>query len=78
MNINLIPPKELVAKTLELNIDQLNEDSGYGETPNWDSLNHVAIINEIEVNYEIKIPDSEIENYLTMKAIIELYEKINK
>ncbi len=78
MNINLIPPKELVAKTLELNIDQLNEDSGYGETPNWDSLNHVAIINEIEVNYEIIIPDSEIENYLTMKAIIELYEKINK
>lgn len=78
MSKNLIPPIELVAKALEINIDQLNEHSGYGETPNWDSLNHVVIINEIEVNYEIEIPDSEIENYLTMKAIIELYEKINK
>lgn len=75
MSKNLIPPIELVAKALEINIDQLNEDSGYGETPNWDSLNHVAIINEIEINYEIEIPDSEIENYLTMKAIIELHEK---
>lgn len=78
MSKSLKPPLELVAKTLEISVDQLNEDSAYGETPNWDSLNHVAIINELEANYGIEIPDSEIENYLTLKAIIELYEKINK
>ena len=78
MSKKLISPIELVAKALEISVDQLNEDSAYGETPNWDSLNHLAIINEIEVNYEIEIPDSEIENYFTLKAIIELYEKKNK
>lgn len=78
MNEKLIPPLELVAKALEISVDQLNENSAYGETLNWDSLNHVAIINELEVSYEIQIPDSEIENYVTLKAIIELYNKLNK
>ena len=78
MSKKLMLPKELVAKALEISIEQLNEHSAYGETQNWDSLNHVAIINEIEVNYDIEIPDSEIENYLTLKAIIELYHKISK
>lgn len=78
MNEKLIPPLELVAKALEISVDQLNENSAYGETLNWDSLNHVAIINELEVSYGIQIPDSEIENYVTLKAIIELYDKLNK
>jgi acyl carrier protein len=78
MSKNLKPPKELVAKALEINVEQLNENSAYGETPNWDSLNHVSIINALEANYGVQIPDSEIENYLTMKNIIQLYEKMNK
>ena len=78
MNKKLKKPKEIVAQILEISIDQINDDSAYGVTPNWDSLNHVAIINELEINYKTKIPDIEIENYLTMKAIIQLYEKMNK
>lgn len=78
MSKKLKPPIQIVAQALKISIDQLNDDSAYGETPNWDSLNHVAIINELETNYGIQIPDSEIENYLTMKAIIQLFEKINK
>jgi acyl carrier protein len=78
MNKNLKPPKEIVAKVLNISTDQLSDDSAYGKTPNWDSLNHLGIINELEINYEIQIPDSEIENYLTMKAIIQLYEKLKQ
>jgi acyl carrier protein len=78
MSKNLKPPKEIVAKVLNISIDRLSDDSAYGETPNWDSLNHISIINELETNYGIQIPDSEIENYLTMKAIIQLYEKLKQ
>jgi len=78
MGKNLKPPKEIVAKALDIRVDQLDDDSAYGETPNWDSLNHVDIVNELEVSYGIQIPDSEIENYVTLKAIIELYNKLNK
>ncbi len=77
MSRKLKPPKEIIAEALEISLDQLDDYSAYGETLNWDSLNHIAIINELEVNYEIQIPDSEIENYLTLKAIVELYEKLN-
>jgi len=46
MSKNLIPPKEIVSKVLNISVDQLNDDSAYGETPNWDSLNHIDIINK--------------------------------
>jgi acyl carrier protein len=78
MSKNLKHPKEIVAEALEISVDQLNDDSAYGETLNWDSLNHVSIINELETNYGIQIPDSEIENYMTMQAIIQLFEKLNQ
>lgn len=78
MSKNLKTPKEIVAKALEIRVDQLDDNSAYGKTLNWDSLNHVAIINELEVNYGIQIPDSEIENYVTLRAIIGLYDKLNK
>jgi acyl carrier protein len=71
----LTSPIDLVTKTLELRPGIVNKDSKMGETPNWDSLNHVRIIGEIENSYGITIPNDEIENYETMKAIIEVYNK---
>ncbi len=77
MSKDLITPKEIVAKALGISVDHLHDNSAYGETLNWDSLNHVSIINELEVSYGVQIPDSEIENYVTLKAIIELYDRLN-
>lgn len=74
MNKNLRTPYTLVAKALEISEDMLNENSAIGETPNWDSLNHVVIIGELESNYGIQIPNEDIEKYITMKAIIEFCE----
>jgi acyl carrier protein len=78
MSKELISPKEIVANALMISVDQLNDHSAYGETVNWDSLNHVDIINALEHNYNIRIPDSEIEHYTTMKAINELYENLKQ
>lgn len=78
MNKNMKTPFEVVAKALEISVDMLNENSAIGETPNWDSLNHVVIIGELESNYEIQIPNEDIEKYITMKAIIELYERVKQ
>jgi acyl carrier protein len=71
----LTSPFDLVAKVLQIPKEYLNERSAMGETPNWDSLNHVAIINELEINYNISIPNEDMEKYVTMEAIIALYEK---
>lgn len=74
MNMKL--PFEVVAEALEISVEILNENSAIGETPNWDSLNHVVIIGELENNYGIEIPNEDIEKYTTMKSIIELFESI--
>lgn len=71
----LTSPIDLVTEVLELKAGIINKDSAMGETPNWDSLNHVAIIVEMEKRYGIAIPNNEIEKYVTMKAIIEVYNK---
>ncbi len=71
--IILTSPIDLVTNVLELKPGIVNKDSAMGETPNWDSLNHVIIIGEMERSYGITIPNNEIENYATMKAIIEIY-----
>ena len=68
-------PFDLVAEALEIKAELLNENSAMGETPNWDSLNHVIIIGEMENSYRITIPNEEIERYVTMKAIIDVYNK---
>jgi len=73
MSKKLKSPYQVVANVLDISIDVLNENSCMGETPNWDSLNHVAIIGELESNYGIQIPNEDIEKYTTMKSIIELY-----
>jgi acyl carrier protein len=77
MNKILTSPFDLVAKVLEISVNELNENSAMGETPNWDSLNHVVIIGELEVSYGITIPNEKIEDYVTMKAIIGLYKKLS-
>jgi acyl carrier protein len=68
-------PFDLVAEVLVIRPELLTENSAMGETPNWDSLNHIAIIEEIEKCYGITIPNDEIEKYVTMRAIIEVYNK---
>jgi acyl carrier protein len=70
-------PYDLVGKVLELDRNELDEKSAMGHTPKWDSLNHMFIINDIEREYGITIPDGDIEKYVTMKAIIELYDRQN-
>jgi acyl carrier protein len=77
MKKTLKPPKEIISEVLQISIDQLDEKSCYGETPNWDSLSQGAIINALELNYKIQIPDADIENYSTLKAINELYKKLS-
>lgn len=68
-------PFDLVAEALEIKTELLNENSAMGETPNWDSLNHVIIIGEMESSYGITIPNEDIEKYITMKAIIDIYNR---
>lgn len=77
MNKILRSPFDIVAQELNVQPDTLNENSCMGEHPNWDSMNHLAIIVALENSYGISIPDNEIMKYDNMKAIIGLYKKLS-
>ncbi|MEO6832669.1 MAG: hypothetical protein ABI378_09380 [Chitinophagaceae bacterium] len=71
---NPVPtPYQLVAKALEISESDLHPNSAFGETPNWDSLNHLMLIDSMEKNYEVTIANDEIEKYNNMAAIESLY-----
>jgi acyl carrier protein len=70
-------PYDLVAKAIDLDPKFLDENSEMGVTPNWDSLNHMSVIVEIEDNYGIEILNDDIVKYSKMKAIINLYNELS-
>lgn len=70
-------PYDLVAKAIDLDPKFLDENSEMGVTPNWDSLNHMSVIVEIEENYGIEIPNDDIVKYANMKTIINLYNELS-
>lgn len=56
---------------------EINSNTSMINTPQWDSLNHIKIINEIEKKYKTKI---ELSNYMhinSVKNILIFLKKIN-
>lgn len=62
---------EVVAKTIRMPIGSLDESSGLGVTDNWDSLAHANLVVELENQFDIQFEFDELDNIITIKAIIE-------
>lgn len=62
----------LVSKVLECKVD---ENSTKDNTENWDSLNHVKLILELQEKFEIKVPTEDIDKILSVKDIIDYVSK---
>lgn len=62
---------EVVAKIVKLPIGSLDENSGLGVTDNWDSLCHTNLVVELESEFDIQFDFDELDNIITIKAIIE-------
>lgn len=49
---------EIMAKVLEVDTSELDEDTAIGDIPTWDSLRHIGIISAIEKEFDIQFtPD---------------------
>lgn len=47
---------KLVAEILEVDAGKISLETKYGEIPQWDSLKHLCIVDEIFEKYGIDIP----------------------
>jgi len=65
----------LISEVLETSVD---ENSTKDNTDNWDSLNHVKLILELQDTFDIKISTKDIDKLLSAKEIINYISKRSK
>ena len=67
---------KIIAKSLELEVNKIDEDTAIGDFPNWDSMGQLIIISSLEKEFDIKFdPEDimELEDVADMIAAIEEY-----
>lgn len=66
---------ELFEEVLECSVD---EDTSMDNCDDWDSMNHVNLILEIQDAYSIKIPSTDVEVLLSFSAVKAYLEQKGK
>ncbi len=69
--------KEVVAEQLNVNPDEVKEESKFVEDLGADSLDVVELIMELEEKFDIEIPDSDAEKIATVGDAVKYIEEHN-
>lgn len=59
----------IFSETLGLNFSEVGEGISRDTTPEWDSLNHLMLLTEIEKEFKIKFKAAEITKIKTIRDI---------
>ncbi len=68
--------KEIIARVLNVALDQITDDLSSGDIPEWDSVGNLAIISTLEQELEIEFPLEDLFDLTSVKSIVEEVEKI--
>jgi citrate synthase len=63
------PVSDLIAEQLKVPVARVRDDLAFGAIPEWDSLNHVNLMLELERVYGIPIGDEEMVDLISVRAI---------
>ena len=69
--------REIIAKTLNLDIEDILPDRSFAEDLDADSLDLAEIIIAMEDEFGISIPDELLEKVVTVQDAYDLVEKLN-
>jgi acyl carrier protein len=67
--------KEVFAEALDLEIEEIEEDSSQDNLEDWDSLGHLNLISEIEKTFKVKITMDEVMEMTTYAKVKEIVNK---
>jgi acyl carrier protein len=68
MNIE-VKIKEIIAEHLNLQVADINDESGLGITEGWDSVKSLNIVLDIEKNFNIRFDMDDFEDLTSFKNI---------
>ena len=66
---------EVVSQVMNVNKEELNDESSPATVANWDSLKHMNLILALEEKFSVSFSDEEIISMLNVKQIIETISK---
>ena len=67
---------EIIAKVLQVSVDEITPDVEIGELDEWDSLHNVTIFAELENQFEIKITQDMLVDLENVEDIISLVKDL--
>lgn len=62
--------QKVINKTLSIDIDEIKQDSHLFDNLNFDSLDAIEIVMTIEEEFDIEIPDDEVDGIRTVQQLI--------
>lgn len=68
----------LIAKTLEVDVEEVELDTAVGDLPEWDSLHHLMIIKAIEEEYNIKFEQEDLAELEDVSDLIALVKEMTE
>jgi acyl carrier protein len=66
--------RQVVSDMLEVDIDNINENSSSDNIEQWDSLSHIKLVMAIEVEFNVKLTPEEMMDMLSVKLIKNILE----
>jgi len=67
--------KQLMSDILEIDINNINKDSGSDNIEQWNSLSHVQLVMAIEAEFDVKLTPDDMFDMLSVKSIIMILEE---
>lgn len=69
--------KDLAAEALGVNLDQIRDDLGYGDIPEWDSMGHMNVMMLLEEQFGVEITTENIARLVNIPAILVYLQEQN-
>jgi acyl carrier protein len=73
---NLERVQKLISQELNIDIDKVTQDAHLFDDLNFDSLDSVQVVLELENEFDIEIEDDEIDNVRTVQNILDLIDDL--
>ena len=62
--------KEIISQTLEIQIENVTEETNVDNTPTWDSLSNLKLIMSIENEFDIFLEPEDFVNMIDYEGIV--------
>ena len=65
----------IISDLFKIEINDINENTGMDNVPDWDSLNTLRLVLEIENSFKISLDPQDIENFQDFKSILKIIKQ---